>query len=47
MSHAKKLLKSANVLRSYSENNTGTFFDTRCSFCCHCPICLLCRWQLE
>jgi len=28
----QKLLKSANVSRSYSKNNTGTvFFETRCS----------------
>jgi len=27
----QKLLKSANVSRSYSQNNTGTvFFETRC-----------------
>jgi len=29
----QKLLKSANVSRSYSRNNTGTvFFETRCIF---------------
>jgi len=28
----QKLLNSANVSRSYSQNNTGTvFFETRCS----------------
>jgi len=30
----QKLLNSANVSRSYSQNNTGTvFFETRCSNC--------------
>jgi len=29
----QKLLKSANVSRSYSQNNTGTvFFETRCIY---------------
>ena len=32
----QKLLKSANVSRSYSKNNTGSFFsETRCSDGCY------------
>jgi len=35
----QKLLNSANVSRSYSQNNTGTvFFEKRCMFFSNCVI---------
>jgi len=45
----QKLLNSANVSRSYSQNNTGTFFETRCTalikaigdICCQCNLGLM------